>query len=44
MLRVSIKHCSDLVVEGLVVQVLYFDGLEIFLRVEVSLRDQECLP
>ena len=40
----SVEHGSDLVVEGLVVQVLDLDGLEVLLRVEVALRDEEGLP
>ena len=40
---VSIEHRLDLVVEGLVVQVVDFYCLEIFLRIEVSLSNQEGL-
>lgn len=40
----SVKHGLDLIVEGLIVEVVDLDGLEVFLRVEVSLRDQEGLP
>lgn len=39
----SVEHGLDLVVEGLIVEVVDLDGLEVFLRVEVSLRDEEGL-
>lgn len=40
----SIEHGPDFVVEGLIIKVINFDGLEVFLRIEVSLSDKECLP
>ena len=40
----SVEHGLDLVVEGLVVQVVDLYGLEVLLGVEVPLRDQEGLP
>ncbi len=40
----SIEHGLDLIVEGLVVEVVDLDGLEVFLGVEVSLCDEEGLP
>ena len=39
----SIEHGLYLVVEGWIVQIVDFDGLEIFLGVEVPLSDQESL-
>ena len=40
----SIKHSFDFIVEGLVVQIVNFDCLEVLLRVEIALSDQEGLP
>lgn len=39
----SIEHGLDLIVEGLIIKVVDLDSLEVFLRVEVPLRDQEGL-
>ena len=41
--RLSLEHVLDLVVEGLIVQVVDFDRLEVFLGIEVPLGDQEGL-
>lgn len=35
----SIEHGLDLIVESLIVEVVNFDGLEVFLGVEVPLGD-----
>lgn len=35
----SIKHSLDFIVECLVVQIVNFDCLEVFLRVEIALSD-----
>lgn len=40
----SIKHCSNFVVEGLIIKVLNFNSLEVLFRIEVSFGDQESLP
>jgi len=40
----SIEHSLDFVVKGLVVQVVNLNGLEVFLGIEVTLGDEECLP
>jgi hypothetical protein len=40
----SAEHRPDLVVEGLIVQVVDLDGLEVFFGIEVTLGDQEGLP
>jgi hypothetical protein len=40
----SIKHCLDLVIECLIVEVVNFDGLEVFFRIKVSLSNEERLP
>lgn len=39
----SVEHGLDLVVEGLVVEVVDLYGLEVFLGVEVALGDEESL-
>ena len=39
----SVEHGLDLVVEGLVVEVVDLYGLEVFLGVEIALGDEECL-
>lgn len=39
----SVEHGFDFIVEGLVVEVIDFDSLEVLLGVEVSLGDQEGL-
>jgi hypothetical protein len=39
----SVKHSFDFVVEGLVVEVVDFDGLEVLFGVEVALGDEEGL-
>ena len=39
----SIEHGPDLAVEGLVIQVVDFDGLEVFFGVEIPLSDKESL-
>lgn len=38
-----VKHGSDFIVEGLVIQIFDFDGLEIFLRIEIALGNEESL-
>lgn len=40
----SVEHGLDFVVEGLVIEVVDLDGLEVFLGVEVALGDEEGLP
>lgn len=44
MVCVSVEHGFDFIVEGLVIQVVDLDGLEIFLGVEVTFCDKEGLP
>ncbi len=39
----SIEHSFNFVVEGLIIQIVDFDGLEIFLWIEVSFGNQKCL-
>lgn len=39
----SVEHSFNFVVEGLVIQIVNFDSLEVLLGIEVSLRDQESL-
>ena len=40
----SVEHGLDFVIEGLIVKVIDFDGLEVLLRIEVALGNQEGLP
>jgi hypothetical protein len=40
----SVEHRFDFVVEGLVVEVVDLDGLEVLLGIEVALGDEEGLP
>ena len=39
----SIEHGFDLIVEGLIIEIVDFDGLEVLLGIEVSLGDEEGL-
>ena len=39
----SIEHGTDFVIEGLVVEVVDFDGLEVLFGIEISFGDEECL-
>ena len=39
----SVEHGFDFVIEGLIVQIINFNCLEIFLGVEVAFSDQEGL-
>jgi len=40
----SVKHCLNFIIKGLVVQIVDLDGLEVLLGVEVSLSNQKGLP
>lgn len=40
----SVKHGLNFCIEGLIIEIIDFDGLEVFLWVEVSLGDEEGLP
>lgn len=40
----SVEHGLDFVIEGLIVEVIDFDGLEVLLRIKVALGNQEGLP
>lgn len=40
----SVEHGPNFVIEGLIVEIIDFDGLEVFFRIEVSLGNQEGLP
>lgn len=39
----SVEHGLDFVIEGLVVEVIDFDGLEVLLGVEIALGNEEGL-
>ena len=39
----SVEHGFDLIVEGLIIEIVDFDGLEVLLGIEVSLGDEEGL-
>ena len=39
----SIEHGFNFVIEGLVIQIVDFDGLEVFLWIKVSLGNQKSL-
>jgi hypothetical protein len=40
----SVEHGPDLVIEGLIVQVIDFDSLEVFFWIEITFSDKEGLP
>lgn len=40
----SVEHGLDLVIKGLIIEVINFDCLEVLLGIEVALRDEEGLP
>ena len=42
--KVSLEHILNLIVECLIIQIVNLNRLEIFLRIEIPLRDQESLP